>query len=96
MTREVASLELVDPLLEAPHAGQRRPQQHRQECDREVVEELADLGDGPPDPLGVGVELGAEQRPGDDAEGELGHVGGHVAGLPRRARRRRPDRPPRP
>ena len=75
------ALELVDALLEAPHAGERRPQQHRQERDREVVEELADLGHGAPDPLGVGVELGAEEGPGDDAERELGHVGGHVAGL---------------
>ena len=74
-------LELVNPLLEPPHAGERRPQERRQERDREVVEELAHLGDGPPDPFGVGVELGAEEGPGHDAEGELGHVGGHVASL---------------
>jgi hypothetical protein len=73
--------ELGDPLLEAPDAGKRRVQEHRKEGDRQVVEELADLGHRAPDALGVGVELGAEERPRDDPQGELGHVGGHVARL---------------
>ena len=75
------ALQLLDAGAEATDAGKRCSQQHRQQCNGQIVEELPDLGHRAADIARVVVQLGTEQRARNDPQRQLRHVSRHVAHL---------------